>query len=184
MDGTPNKPAERMYKQSSGYAFRELDSEKDWSFFDKDFAIQQEVRQHIHALTQSAAKTLWSTEVSSNTLERHVMLLPKEHWLTPETEGPNWLAEWQSAEKTEVDLFLRRHFQLSSNEAVYFLLMREIAYQAPIEIFIQHWRAFLALDDEGPLLLHLPSGRYALFGPHGYLQAGNRSRADFARANQ
>ncbi|MBX7228597.1 MAG: DUF2947 domain-containing protein [Burkholderiaceae bacterium] len=173
-----------MYKQPSSYTFRKLDSEKDWSFFDKDFAIPQAVRQHIHALNRSAAEKLWSTEVSNNALERHVMLLPKEHWLKPEAEGPNWLPEWERTEKAEVDLFLRRHFQLSSNEAVYFLLMREIAYQAPIEIAIQHWRAFLALDDEGPLLLHLPSGCYALFGPDGYLQAGNRRLADFVRANR
>ena len=58
--------------------------------------------------------------------------------------------------------------------ARFFMFMREDAYQIPLNFVMQYWRPFLALDDEGPLLLHPQSGHYALFGPNGYLSAGLR----------
>jgi hypothetical protein len=155
--------------------FRELSSEVDWPFFDPDYALSPEIREHIRPLTKSAANELWRQEISQVPLERHVMRLPEDHWLKPNQLGPNWLPEWNSDEGSEVVSFLHANFQISSSEPVFFLLMREIAYQVPLRILIKHWRAFLALDDEGPLVLHTSSGCYVLFGPNGYLRAGQRS---------
>lgn len=162
-----------MHKQALDQ-FRELNTEADWPFFDNDYALLNEVRAQIRPLSNSAAEDLWRNEVSHAPLERHVMLLPDDHWVKPDQQGPNWLPEWSSDEGSEVSLFLQSHFKISSSELVFFLIMREHAYQVPIEVLSKHWRAFLALDDEGPLVLHPPSGHYALFGPNGYLFAGHR----------
>jgi hypothetical protein len=72
-------------------------------------------------------------------------------------------------------LFFPAHFQIPSSESVFFLFMRELAYQIPFEYLTKHWRVFLALDDEGSLVLHPKSGHYALFGPNGYLRVGQRT---------
>ncbi|HXA47619.1 MAG TPA: DUF2947 family protein [Burkholderiaceae bacterium] len=154
--------------------FRALDTEQDWPFFDEGYPIPPEKKERICPLTKSAAESLWCQEVSNISVERHLMLLPIHHWVKPEQTGPNWLTEWDDDVAIGVQQFLRSHFQLLSNETVYFMLMREHAYSIPIDVFTEFWRAFLALDDEGPLLLHPTSGRYAYFGPNGNLQCGQR----------
>ena len=154
--------------------FRELNTKADWPFFDHDYALPPEIREQIRPLTKLAADELWRHEVSQVPLERHVMQLPGDHWVKPSQLGPNWGPEWNSDEGSEVCLFLQAHFQIPLNESVFFLFMRELAYQVPIELLVKHWRTFLALDDEGPLVLHPPSGYYVLFGPNGYLGAGHR----------
>jgi len=154
--------------------FRELSTEADWPFFDPDYALAPEIREHIRPLTEAAAEEIWRHEISQAPLERHVMRLPENHWLKPNQLGPNWLQEWNSDEGSEVFSFLQANFPIPSSEPVFFLLMSELAYQIPIGIMAKHWRVFLALDDEGPLVLHSSSGYYALFGPNGYLRAGQR----------
>lgn len=162
-----------MHNEASS-TFRALDMEADWPFFDRDFALPIEARGQVHPLNESSAEALWKQQVSSFPLERHVMRLPDNHWLKPDRLGPNWLSEWNSGTGSEVSSFLESHFAIPSAEPVFFMLMREQAYQASIEFLFKHWRTFLALDDEGPVVLHISSGLYALFGPNGYLSAGLR----------
>ena len=110
-------------------------------------------------------------------LKRHVKLLPKGHWVRPTLLGPEWGTEWNSGEGGAVSCFLATQFQLSSHEPLYILLMREVAYQAPVATVAAHRRLFAALDDEGLLMLHPPTGRYVLLGTNGYLGAGLRLNA-------
>jgi len=165
--------SQAMHKEASN-RFRPLDAEADWPFYDSAYALSTHARARIQPLSESGAQALWRREVSKQPLERHVMLLPDSHWVKPDQPGPNWRAEWSGGVGAEVSAFLQRCFPIASNEPVFFMLTRAWAYEAPIDCFIQHWRPFLALDDEGPLLLHPPSGHYALFGPTGYLSAGIR----------
>ena len=163
-----------MHKEATEQ-FRALNIEADWPFFDSDYALTTEHREQIRPLSKSSAKELWQQKVSPMPLERHIMLLPENHWIKPNQSGPNWLSEWNSDTGSEVRLFLQTHFPIAPLQSVFFLFGRELAYQVPIEFLIDHWRAFLALDDEGPLALHPPSGHYVLFGPNGYLSAGLRA---------
>ena len=95
------------------------------------------------------------------------MSLPDSHWLAPTTQGPNWLSE-----ESEVAPFLGSNFRLNSDERVNFVFMKERAYSVPIGLFSRHWKEFLTLDDEAPFLLHVPTGAFACFGPHGELFFG------------
>ena len=154
--------------------YRRLDPERDWSFFDEDIRVPEADRALIRPLTVEAARTLWEREVSSSPLQRHPMLLPAEHWLKPQTLGPNWLNEWRRDEGEQVDGFLQSMLQSSEGEIAYFIFMREDAYEAPVGILTKHWRAWLFLDDEGPFILVPTSGAYVGFGPNDNVFDGSR----------
>lgn len=161
--------------------YRPLDPIVDWPFFDHGFGIGSEDREVVLALCEAASSELWRTHVSAKQAERHPMLLPSSHWLTPNEYGPNWVAEFNNdsecsdSPRGKVESFLLKSFQLEEMERVFFISMREHCYSVPIHFFARHWPCFLAGDDEGAFLFHPASGRFAQFGPNGSVGFGIRA---------
>lgn len=157
--------------------YRQLDKKMDWPFFDTDFNISSIDRESIQALSKESSMSFWSTYISARPSERHGMLLPKDHWLLQGRIGPNWIQEWNEVELNNfTGDFILGHFEIPETEVLYFTLMRESTYAVTLRTFVKNWQAFLALDDERPILLHPRSGNYALFGPNGQLHVGKYPR--------
>jgi len=158
----------------------------DWPLFDSGFGCSAEDRDVVLPLTEAASLAVWNTYVSAKPVERHPMLLPSGHWLHPTKSGPNWVTEFNSDSEAfdthqgKVAAFLRQRFELSNNERVFFVAMRERSYLLPIQFFVQHWPCFLASDDEGSFLFHPQSGKFAQFDPNGSLGFGTRSATNAA----
>ena len=164
----------------TSYQYRSLAAESDWPFFDLDCTIPESEKALIWPFTEASARLFWQTYVSSKPLEHHPMLLPKCHWLTPTIQGPSWLVEQGPSrlvrsEGQDVASFLNSSFCLSSDERVYFVLMREHVYSVPMSLFACHWEDFLFLGDEGPFLFHPDTKAFACFGPNGQLLFGKQT---------
>jgi hypothetical protein len=159
-------------------SYRTLNSESDWAFFDLDLYGASEARAATHALDINSAEAFWKTHISAIGKERHPMLLPASHWLRATAVGPDWVAEFNSTSSETspssgaVACFLRDHFSLSENELVYMVLMREHSYVTPWRVALIFWPGLLAIDDEGPFIFHVASGKFAHFGPNGSLDFG------------
>ena len=161
--------------------YRSLSKESDWPFFDIEFKLSPSTAAMIHPLTERSSAELWSKYISSAPSERHLMLLPAGHWIKSDLKGPNWLSEYNSTSENyeniqsqSVSDFIDASFDVSDSEEVFFFLMREAVYALPFCVFSTHWQAFLALDDEGPILFHPTSGSYVYFGPNGQVFSGKR----------
>jgi len=160
---------------------RALDTELDWPFFDQSYGVASEDRPAIQPMTEAASTLFGQTHVSVNPIERHPMLLPQQHWLTPTREGPDWVQEFNNTtngfqiDQGRVSTFLRSCFKHQGNESVIFVEMRESSYELPFQVFLRYWPCFLLGNDEGPFLLHPVSGMFAQFGPNGSLAFGTKS---------
>lgn len=171
-----SSPEKFMSHVLSPTAFRPLDPELDWAFFDPEFGVPPGLRQQVQPLTIAGSAQLWNQHVSDAPHEGHPMQLPDTHWLKPTQQGPNWEAAFKSENsQTDVSAFLQRVFDLGINERVDFMAMRERCYSVPFGVFLSCWRCFLVQDDEGAIVLHAPSGAFASFGPQGSLFFGHRS---------
>jgi hypothetical protein len=157
---------------------RALSEKEDWAFFDDSLSMPTDVRREIRPLRSAAARSLWTTYVSEDPLQRHPMLLPAGHWLRRQQEGPNWLPDFEHDNLVQpgsgVATFLEAALALDPHRPVYFIYSRELAYVVPVSVFLDQWRAFLLLDDEGPFLFDSVSGTYASFGPNGRLFIGRK----------
>ncbi len=163
-------------------SYRPLDPKADWPFFDRDFYHTSIVREAIQPLTRESAELFWRIHFSQNAKERHPMLLPRNHWLHLTTNGPNWFAEYSnasnelSATNGDVATFLRESFALPERDSVFFVTMREHAYRMLWWVVMACWPCLVAKGDEGSILFHPNSGKFACFGPNGSLGFGiNRS---------
>lgn len=154
--------------------FRALNEQEDWSFFDVDLALCEEDRSSVYALSRSTATKLWCGEISDQAGERHLAEISGNHWTRQCKFGPNWTGEWNSGAGNEIRDFLAHHFSPLCDEYLYFILMKDTAYTAPVRVVTAYWRVFLGLDDEAPLMLHPCSGKFALFGPNGQVYVGQR----------
>jgi hypothetical protein len=161
-------------------SYRSLNPDADWPFFDADFGITPEVSSCVRPLDEKAAVAFWVAHVSSNSVERHPMLLPEKHWLSPTEFGPNWVTEFNenvaatSPDKGAVSMALQEHFGGTDLEPVFFVTMRERAYSLEARALAYCWPCLLAMDDEGAFLYQPGTGLYAWFGPNGTLGFGSR----------
>lgn len=157
--------------------YRGLEPDGDWPFFDSDCSISEDERAQIWPLSEAGSCAFWEAHVSAEPLERHPMLLPANHWLAPTIEGPNWLAQNRETpirpDSSKVGAFLSNGFRTSQSERVYFVLMREHIYSAPMDLFVRYWPDFLLLGDENAFLYCPDSRVFARFGPNGQLSLGH-----------
>lgn len=71
----------------NGYGSLPLQAERDWAFFDADFAISAETLAQVQALTPDAAAQLWTRHVSVHADAIHPMQLREGHRLQPTVSG-------------------------------------------------------------------------------------------------
>jgi hypothetical protein len=163
-------------------AYRDLDRNKDWSFFDADCVMTDSGRALIKPLTQASARAFWASQISSEQFARHAMQLPDSNWLSHGVPGPKWLVASAQADvgqslvpnDAQVTAFLLSSFDLDPARYLYFVLMKECAYYVPLGLFAKCFIDFLYIDDEAPFLLHPESGVFVRFGPNGQTWCGRR----------
>ncbi|PKV45771.1 Protein of unknown function (DUF2947) [Janthinobacterium sp. 61] len=161
------------------YAGQPLQPERDWAFFDAEFAISAETLAQVQALTPDAAAQLWTHHVSTHPDETHPMRLGTGHLLQPTVAGPDWLVEFDAvssehpAQSGRVARFLNSHFHAAVAAPVFFMASRARAYVLTPAALAACWPCLLAISDESPLLYQPATAKFAYFSPQGALAGGD-----------
>ena len=101
--------------------YRPLDSNRDWEFFDSDFAGPSSYLAHIRPLTTQSAAVLWSAFVSQEA--KHPMKLSGDAWpsqLYSSQDRADWLADWNDDTSTVFSEWLRAVLPWSPDASVLF----------------------------------------------------------------
>ena len=167
----------------NGYGSLPLQAERDWAFFDADFAISAETLAQVQALTPDAAAQLRTRHVSVHADEIYPMQLREGHRLQPTVSGLDWQTEFDAvssedqAQAGRVARFLSSHFHAAEAAPVFFMASRTLAYALTPAALAACLSCLLTISDEGPLLYQPATARFLWCRPQEALAGGEDGRA-------
>ncbi|WP_028293606.1 DUF2947 domain-containing protein [Oceanobacter kriegii] len=146
-----------------------------WIFRHRELPIPSEHLELIRPLAKNAANQYWKTHISKEAA--HAVNFLGDDW--PSHNGvwndkENWEAAWDS-DSQELPEALAEHIQWESNVTVFFCYDVDHVVQTRWDIFQQHWKNFLFVDDE-PILLGKNRNECVRFHSDGSYQTGMKPK--------
>lgn len=158
------------------FTTRELDPERDWSFFHDAAPVPDADRARIRRLDDPSSQSAWDTVVGQRIPATVVV---RDGWLcelSRSGEPFEWHKAWNAGDNQWAASQLRPHFTWKDDTPVLFIWRPTWSVLTSFEVFVRYWRAFL-FDDEGPLLVSMEHPEVAWFWPTGAGRFGQRAAA-------
>ena len=142
-----------------------------WFFKHKELPISEDNLQLIKPLAESSSAQIWHQLISKNA--NHPDLFQAEDWPHKKStwrEKAQWQVQWDSEEKQLPDQ-IENFIDWEGNTVVYFCYNADNMIETTWEIFCQHWKNFLFLDN-GPILIGKRRSEVIQFHQDGYFTIG------------
>ncbi|MCJ8339970.1 MAG: DUF2947 domain-containing protein [Pseudomonadales bacterium] len=142
-----------------------------WFFKHKELPISEANLQLIKPLAESSSAQIWHQLISQNA--NHPDLFQAEDWPHKKSSWSGkaqWQAQWDSEEQQLPDQ-IENFIDWEGNTVVYFCYNADNLIETTWEIFCQHWKNFLFLDN-GPILIGKRRREVIQFHQDGYFSIG------------
>ena len=90
--------------------------------------------------------------------------LPDVHWFVrakSEVVG-RWLESYNTGDVDSVETILKKVVNWALEDEVYYIAKKFVVFKTTWNGFVSHWDAFLACEDDAPILMRTPSGKEAV----------------------
>ena len=158
------------------FTTRELDRERDWSFFHDAAPVPDADRARIRRLDDASSQSAWDTVVGHRI---PATVAVRDGWLS-ELSGSGepfvWRRAWNAADDRWAASNLLPRLPWRDDASVLFIWRPTRSVRTTFDVFLRRWRAFL-FDDEGPLLVSTDHPEVAWFWPTGAGRFGRRPAA-------
>ncbi|WP_221794066.1 DUF2947 domain-containing protein [Oceanobacter mangrovi] len=146
-----------------------------WIFRHRELPIPSEQLELIRPLAKDSANQFWKTHISKEAT--HASHFLGDDW--PSRNGvwqpkEDWQSGWES-DNNDLPILLAEHIQWESNVTIFFCYDVDHIVQSRWDIFQQHWKNFLFVDDQ-PILVGKGRQEVARFNSDGSYQVGTRPK--------
>ncbi|NQZ30719.1 MAG: DUF2947 domain-containing protein [Oceanospirillaceae bacterium] len=142
-----------------------------WFFKHKELPINEQGLAFIKPLTETLSNQIWHQLVSNNA--NHPDLFHKEDWPRKQhtwTQEGQWQANWE-APGIEFPQAIEEFIEWEGNTVVYFCYCADNIIETTWDVFRQHWKNFLFLDN-GPILIAKRRKEVIQFTDNGHFKLG------------
>ena len=132
-----------------------LESEFAWCF-------EGENPQQTFMLSSDESKKLWAEKIDPNNF--HYFKLGNEAWVTQtDTQlATNWVDSYNDDQLEDTTNALNAVEECKEDDIIYFCLNGSYIIESNWAEFKKHWRCFLCIYDDCPIVLHASSNTIAL----------------------
>jgi len=144
-----------------------------WFFKHRELTVDDQALLHIKPLAETVANQIWHQMISKNA--NHPDLFHKEDWPLKQNSWKvhgQWQESWESSASDlpdEVENFI----EWEANTVVYFCYHSDNIIETTWEVFSQHWKNFLFLDN-GPILIGKRRKEVIQFHEDGHFSLGEK----------